>query len=92
MRTLPTPRLRRGRPRAGQALSSHLCRREALVLVVVAGAVGLLYSDGVHSVPPFLWAGSRGVLPPAGPFIFQHHTQAPEALSVEPEELVQVGD
>ena len=67
-------------------------RREALVLVVVAGAVGLLYSDGVHSVPPFLWAGSRGVLPPAGPFIFQHHTHAPEALSVEPEELVQVGD
>jgi hypothetical protein len=52
----------------------------------------LLYSDGVHSVPPFLWAGSRGVLPPAGPFIFQHHTQALEALSVEPEELVQVGD
>jgi hypothetical protein len=60
--------------------------------VVVAGAVGLLYSHVVHSVPPFLWAGSRGVLPPAGPFIFQHHTQAPEALSVEPEELVQVGD
>ena len=56
--------------------------------MVVAGAVGLLYSDGVHSVPPFLWAGSRGVLPPAGPFIFQHHTQAQEALSVEPEELV----
>ena len=27
-------------------------------LVVVAVVLG--YSSGVHSVPPFLWAGSRG--------------------------------
>ena len=31
-----------------------------LVLVVVVATVELRYSSGVHSVPPFLWAGSRG--------------------------------
>jgi hypothetical protein len=25
---------------------------------------------GVHSLTPFLWAGSRGVAPPAGPFLY----------------------
>jgi hypothetical protein len=34
----------------------------------VVVAAELRYSGGVHSVPPFLWAGSRGTsAPPAGP-------------------------
>ncbi len=40
--------------------------RDLSGLVVVA--VGLRYSGGVHSVPPFLWAGSRGTSTPAGPY------------------------
>ena len=34
------------------------------------------YPLGVHSLFPFLWAGSRGVATPAGPFPFQqlHYT------------------
>jgi hypothetical protein len=38
--------------------------------VVVVVAVGMRYSDGVRSVPPFLWAGSRGMSAPAGPFLY----------------------
>ena len=36
-------------------------------VVIVAG---LRYSVGVHSVTAFLWAGLRGVRPPAGPFLY----------------------
>src|SRR5918999_1981407 len=49
-----------------------------LALVVVASAVGLLYSGGVHSVPPFLWAGSRGELSPAGPFLYPTPIDLPD--------------
>ena len=44
---------------------------EALVLVVgccVEGIAGWRYSVLVHRVTAFLWAGSRGVRAPAGPF------------------------
>ena len=40
------------------------------VVVIVGGwvHVGCARLCGVHSVPPFLWAGSRGAPTPAGPF------------------------
>ena len=42
----------------------------ALVLVVEVVEVGLGYAGGVHSVPLFLWAGSRGTsATPAGPLL-----------------------
>ena len=40
---------------------------EALVLAVVVDAVGLLYSVGVHSVPPFSVGRVPRLSAPAGP-------------------------
>jgi hypothetical protein len=43
------------------------------VVVIVSGwvRVGCARLCGVHSsVPTFLWAGLRGVLPPAGPLLY----------------------
>src|SRR5215213_7262888 len=43
---------------------------QARVGVVLFVAVRLRYSGGVHRVTAFLWARSRGVATPAGPFLY----------------------
>jgi hypothetical protein len=47
------------------ALEAGVVRLYAVVIVVVG-----VYPSGVHSLWSFLWAGLRGVRPPAGPSLY----------------------
>jgi len=44
--------------------------KAAVVGVESVVGVAVRYSIGVHSLHPFLWAGSRGVSAPPGPFLY----------------------
>jgi hypothetical protein len=59
-----------GQPRSGLELYPAIFASVGtLVFVVVVLAMGLRYSGGVHSVPPFSVGRAPGISAPAGPLL-----------------------